>query len=267
MTDKRPSNGSCLDAALDYLARGWSVVPLRAGGKVPPIAWQAFQERRAEPAEVRDWYRRWPGAGVGVVTGAISRLAVIDIDPRHGGAESLFAWQERHGPLPPTVEALTGGGGTHLYFISSNAALRNRVAVLPGVDLRARGGLVVAPPSLHASGRRYAWRAGHAPADRPPAPLPRVLHELLRRDGERRGHSLDHWRRLTREGVAEGARNTTIASLCGHLLWHGVDPEVALELLAAWNRARCHPPLPDEEVARVVASIDRAHHSEDGEGS
>ena len=69
------------------------------------------------------------------------------------------------------------------------------------------------------------------------------------------------------KGVAEGARNNTLASLTGHLLWHGVDPEAALELLLAWNRARCRPPLPDEEVARVVASIERTHRREEGEGA
>jgi hypothetical protein len=73
--------------------------------------------------------------------------------------------------------------------------------------------------------------------------------------GPRIGRSLSDWRHLVREGVAEGQRNSTIASLTGHLLWHGVDPEVALELLLAWNRMRCRPPLDDAEVAQVVASM------------
>jgi len=61
------------------------------------------------------------------------------------------------------------------------------------------------------------------------------------------------------EGVEAGARNNTIASLSGHLLWRGVDPPVVMELLLCWNRVRCRPPLPDEEVARTVASITRTH--------
>ena len=59
--------------------------------------------------------------------------------------------------------------------------------------------------------------------------------------------------------MAEGRRNNTLASLAGHLLWHGVDAQVALELLLAVNRARCRPPLPDDEVAPVVANIARLH--------
>lgn len=81
--------------------------------------------------------------------------------------------------------------------------------------------------------------------------------------GPRVGRSLPEWRQLVREGVLEGERNSTIASLTGHLLWH-VDPEVALELMLAWNRMRCRPPLDDAEVAQVVASITRLHEADLG---
>jgi len=91
------------------------------------------------------------------------------------------------------------------------------------------------------------------------APLPRWILMPLR--GPRVGRSLPQWRQLLREGVPEGQRNSTIASLTGHLLWHGVDPEVALELMLSWNRMRCRPPLDDAEVAQVVASITRLHET------
>ena len=248
----------CLDAALDYAARGWSVIPVRAHAKTPLIAWQAYQAQHADEAEIRGWFARWPDANVGIVTGPVSRLVVLDIDPAHGGDTSILDWQQRHGPLPPTLEAVSGGGGRHLYFMSADPALRNRVGLLPGVDLRAQGGLIVAPPSVHPSGNRYRWRDGLGPGERPALPLPARLHAWL---GKRtpHGHPIGHWRDLVREGIAEGARNNTVASLCGHLLWHGVDPEVTLELLLAWNRARCRPPLDDAEVAGVVASIARLH--------
>ena len=78
----------------------------------------------------------------------------------------------------------------------------------------------------------------------------------------KRGHSAAYWRALVEEGVTEGVRNTTIASLAGRLLWHGVDPAVVCELLLCWNRVRCRPPLDDAEVARTVASIARTHDAE-----
>ncbi|HKK14739.1 MAG TPA: bifunctional DNA primase/polymerase [Gammaproteobacteria bacterium] len=247
---------TCAQAARTYLERGWSVVPVRPGGKRPLLPWEAYQHRLAAPEEAAAWFRRWPDAAVGVVTGAVSGLVVLDVDPRHGGDGSLQALEARHGPLPVTVEARTGGGGRHLYFVHPGGTVRNQVGLAPGMDLRADGGLVVAPPSRHASGRRYRWQPGRGPGEAALAPLPPWL---AAHGGTHPGHPLSHWRHLAREGVQEGARNQTIASLAGHLLWHGVDVQVVRELLVCWNAVRCRPPLPEEEVERTVASIARRH--------
>ena len=255
-------SGPAHAAALAYAARGFSPIPIEPRGKRPLVPWLDYQQRIATAEEIDAWYRRWPAANVGIVTGHVSGIVVIDVDPRHGGAASLERLQGEYGPIPHTVEALTGGGGRHLYFALSEATLRNRVGILPGIDLRADGGCVVAPPSRHSSGRPYAWAEGSTPDDVAPAPLPIWAVPAAQANG---GHSIAHWRELVREGVAEGSRNDTLASLTGHLLWHGVDPEVALELLLAWNRLRCRPPLTDEEVAQVVHSITRLHQRERGE--
>ncbi len=249
-------------AAFDYLRRGWSVIPLRPRAKLPIVPWEEYQHRRAGEAELAEWFRRWPQANLGVVTGMISNLAVLDIDPRHGGEDSLHRLEEANGSLPPTVEAETGGGGHHFYFALPAASVRNRAALAPGVDLRAEGGMVVVPPSCHPSGRLYRWLPGRDPAAVMPAAMPDWLVRLARGGDQPRGHSAAYWRDLVQAGVGEGARNTTIASLAGHLLWHGVDPEVATEFLLCWNRVRCRPPLPDDEVARVAQSITRLHQRE-----
>ena len=249
-------------AALAYAARGWSVLPIEPGGKRPLLAWRDLQHRIADAAEIDAWYRQWPDANVGIVTGAVSGLVVVDIDPQHGGVDSLAQIEREHGSLPRTAEVATGGGGRHLYFSHPGGTLHNRAGLRPGLDVRADGGCVVAPPSLHPSGRRYAWRID--PQDTPPAGLPAWLMGLMV-PGGRPSHSLAHWRQLVHEGVDAGARNATLASLAGHLLWHQVDAAVALELLLAWNRVRCRPPLADDEVARVVQSIARLHQRE-GDG-
>jgi hypothetical protein len=254
-----------LQIAAAYLGHGWSVVPIRPGEKQPLVRWDEFQRRLPSRDELRAWFGRWPEAGLGIVTGRVSGIAVLDVDPRHGGSGSLAALEGAHGAPPATIEAVTGGGGRHLYFALPAAPLSNRVGIAPGLDLRADGGIVVAPPSLHPSGRRYAWRRGHGPADLAPAAMPEWLVELARADASRRGHAMAYWRELARLGVAEGARNSTLVSLAGHLLWHGVDPEVALELLLCWNRERCRPPLEDQEVARAVASITRLHLARESE--
>ena len=247
------------DAICDYTARGWSIIPIRPGDKRPLVRWEDFQHRHANEAEALGWYRARPEAGVGIVTGAISGLIVVDIDVRHGGDVALEQLEREHERLPVTVECRTGGGGRHLYFAHPGGLIRNKVGLAPGVDVRGDGGYVVAPPSLHASGVRYAWIEARAPGSTAIASLPAwVLKETVD-EPARRGHPIAHWRRLVSDGVPTGERNNTIASLTGHLLRHGVDSAVVMELLLCWNRVRCRPPLVDEEVAAVVTSISRLH--------
>lgn len=261
-----PTGSAMLGAALELAARGWSVLPMEARGKRPLVAWRGLQERPAAPAEVEAWFGEHPEANLGVVTGVVSGLVVIDVDPAHGGAQSLAQLEIEHGSLPRTVEALTGCGGRHLYFAHPAGVVPNRTGIAPGIDVRGDGGCVVAPPSIHPSGRRYAWAMRRAPGQAPLAPLPAWLAALVRKPDAGHAHPLQYWRDLVRRGVTEGVRNNTIASLAGHLLWHGVDAPVALELLLAWNRLRCDPPLADEEVARVLESIARLQAREPGAG-
>jgi hypothetical protein len=156
-------------------------------------------------------------------------VMVLDLDPRHSADAGLQELEHKHGSIAETVEAWTGGGGRHLHFAHPGEMLHNRVGLAPGIDLRGDGGYVVAPPSVHASGASYRWEP--SPDVCTLAPLPDWLNEASAEQG-RRGHPISHWRRLLREGVGEGERNTSIASLAGHLLWHGVDPEVATEFPA-----------------------------------
>jgi hypothetical protein len=248
-----------LAAALSYCALNWAAIPAVAGTKHPAIRWQAFEKKLPDEAQIRKWFSRWPDANIAVVTGKVSKLLVLDIDPVHGGQKSLAGLEKRYGKLPETVEAITGGGGRHLYFRHPGGEVRNRTAIAPGIDLRGDGGVIITPPSLHPSGRRYVWLRGHGPDQIPLAEIPLWLAALIEGEGPHLGHSLSHWRALVREGVDEGARNATIASLTGHLLKRQVDEEVVMELMLAWNRQRCRPPLDDDEVIRTVDSIARTH--------
>lgn len=250
-------------AALQYAEFHWSVIPIRAFDKRPLIKWQEYQQRRASILEINDWYQQWNNANVGIVTGKVSGIVVLDIDPQHDGEKSLEAWEKEHGPLPRTVEVKTGGGGRHLYFKHPGGVVHNKVGIAPGIDLRGDGGCIVAPPSMHPGGNVYAWRKGHEPGEIALAEMPRWLLNIVSEKGQTTGHSMQYWQQLVRNGVPEGERNNTIASLAGHLLWHGVDTDVVQELLLSWNRVRCQPPLDDKEVIRAVRSITRLHEREE----
>ncbi len=133
--------------------------------------------RTARPTEIEAWWERWPDANVGVVTGWVSAVAVVDVDPRHGGDTKLAALEAKEQPLPPTVTSMTGGGGRHLYFTHPTHLVPSR-PIASGVDLKAEGGLVVVPPSRHSSGGTYRWLDGHGPDQLVPAPLPPWLDHL-----------------------------------------------------------------------------------------
>jgi hypothetical protein len=139
-----------LASALRYGASDWSVIPLKPCGKEPMIAWKVFQERRASAEEIREWFES-TDYNVGIVTGAVSGLAVIDCD----GPEAIDLARRLGMPPCPTVRTARG---MHFYF-AYEEGLRNfqRIPELPGIDLRAEGGFVVAPPSVHPSGFIYRW--------------------------------------------------------------------------------------------------------------
>ena len=252
-----------IEAAMQYLGYHWSVIPMRSRDKRPMIKWQVFQQRQADEAEIKHWSERWPTANIGIVTGSISGLVVLDIDPRHGGNDSLGRWELEHGPLPHSVEAKTGGGGRHIYFKHPGTVIKNRVGLAEGIDLRGDGGCIVAPPSVHSSGQSYHWISGHEPETTALAELPDWLLTRLADIYRSPGHSITYWRQLVKQGVAKGERNNTVASLSGHLLWHGVDVDVVMELVLCWNRVRCLPPLDDDEVVRTVQSITRLHQTDE----
>lgn len=163
-------------AALDYLARGWSVIPVREKAKRPAIPWKTYQSKCVSEKKLREWFRRSPDYNVAIVTGALSDLVVLDVDPRHGGNESLRKLEKQHGALPQSMESITGGGGRHIYFSHPGGVVRNRINIEPGIDLRGDGGCIVAPPSVHPSGKCYRWLKGHGPGQVKLARLPDWLH-------------------------------------------------------------------------------------------
>src|SRR5919201_1328732 len=166
---------SLSDAVHGYTGLGWSIIPIRYGDKRPLVRWEEFQHRRPTASELQAWLSCWPDAGVGVVTGSISGIVVLDIDSHHGGNVTLERLEQQHGDMPATVEGRTGGGGRHFYFAHPGGLIRNTVGLAAGVDLRGDGGYVVAPPSMHRSGICYAWREGRGPGDTRLAPIPAWL--------------------------------------------------------------------------------------------
>ena len=152
-----------------YRLRGWSVFPLPPGQKAPARPWKQFQTYRPSGHVIDTWFRQRPDSGIAVVTGTVSNLVVLDVDSaKHPDAAQAVA-DRCGGVLPVAPMVRTGSGGLHLYFSHPGGIVRNRVSVLPGVDLRGDGGFAVAPPSTHPCGQPYEWIADTAQLSPPPA--------------------------------------------------------------------------------------------------
>jgi putative DNA primase/helicase len=245
-------------------------------GKHPVrLNWQ--DEATTDPAAINKW---WGGGGpfnIGIVTGTPSGIVVLDVDPGNGGAEALTELENRYGELPSTIRFLTGGGGTHILFKHPGGCVSNSASKIGlGLDIRGDGGLIIAPPSTHISGRRYAISVDHHPDDVPLAYMPEWLHALAGANGvkgsKRKAHgpvSTEHpdWPSFAKAMISEGGRNNALASLCGFLLQSSVAAEWTLlrELIHAWNCAHCTPALDRDEVDQIIDSISEIHFMNMGE--
>ena len=176
---------------------------------------------------------------------------MLDVDPANGGEETLGALEARHGVLPDTIQVITGGGGSHYYFQHPGREIKNSVGKLgPGLDIRSDGGQVVAPPSIHpTTGRAYTFDDARHPDNVVLAPVPMwMLAELTVPITNAR---------TSGDTIPQGQRNNSLAREAGRLHHMGLRPSELKAALLAINHERCTPPLPDEEVHGIAASIER----------
>lgn len=105
------------------------------------------------------WLNEFPDSNLAIPTGELSGLFVVDIDPDKGGMDSWQKLVKANGQIPQTLEAISGGGGLHIFF-KHVPGLRNTTDKLgPGIDTRGEGGYVLVAPSNHLSGGVYRWKS------------------------------------------------------------------------------------------------------------
>lgn len=270
----RDSEGA-LRAAAQLLQRGLSVIPIQPFGKRALVPWRPYQRRRASCADLAAWSRAYPTMNLGIVTGSISNLVVIDCDDA-----TAVAWAEHHLPATPMVTQTSGG--RHLFYRAPSQRVTNRVGVRLDdgrrlrIDVRGSGGYVVVPPSVHPSGARYV-RVGPWPAlsDLPvfdPAWLPQaprtpsaaatprlklppsILGSLNASASLRRARA---WMAKRDPAIAgRGGDVRTFITACNLVREFGLDDADALDLLRVWNCA-CVPPWSDVELVAKIRNARR----------
>lgn len=261
-----------LQAALELTELGAVVFPVAPRQKAPALlkSWQ--QIANANAPTVLQWWTRHPRANIALLCGASSGVVVVDIDGAEGEA-TLAALEREHGALPATVTVLTGRG-RHLYFAHPGCDVSNSAGRIgPKIDVKADGGYVLAPPSLHPSGAVYRWAPGRRLGAIALAAMPEWLlalalkHEREPVNGSTRPVTPDEWAQKNRywlgavagevknilvapDGTLNNTLNLAAYKLGGLVAGEGFEPAYARSELLRAAVAKGHP----ERGAR--ASID-----------
>ncbi len=288
--------------ALAYADRGWLILPIHtmvAGlcdcsqmnchspGKHPRPR-DGLKSASKDPAQIEAWANSFLHANIGIRTGPESGVLVLDVDIGADGSESLAQLIAEHGPLPPTVQARTGSGGSHYLFKYPASKMTNRAGFRPGLDVRGANGYIVAPPSNHKSGGVYEWVEDCGPGQIELADVPEWLVKIIsspKSASTPRAAALPVNTPVSNMAVAsanslgrdalmakatayaasvspaiEGERNSKAFNLAGHLSAfqirgtdEGLDPEDVLSVMKQWN-ARNPVPLDAEELAQATKS-------------
>lgn len=233
--------------ACEYVDNGWSVLPVKPEDKRPYMTnWLQYTRTKANKPTVTNWFNNLAGAGIGVVTGKISNMVVLDIE-----SDCPYPIEDILRKYPTQMYSRTGSGGYHLFYQypTNVSRVANRVGIFERADLRADGGFIVLPPTVHPSGGRYEWIKKGALGAFPLALLDLRSQPKVQNDG---------WITEALRGVTEGGRNDTCARLAGYFFKKGINADIVESLLLEWNE-RNDPPMPVHEVRTTIKSIERSH--------
>ena len=248
-----------MDAALEYLDLGFSVVPVKRADKKPYVKWEKYQHEHPTVDDVEKWWNMWPDANVAIVTGDISEIWVMDADGPAG-----VEWINANAPKTG-VYSITSKGVHAIFKIPEGVSIANAVRLFPEIDVRGNGGYVVVPPSIHADGHTYLWRFlldGWEDLAEWKPPVNGNGAVQSNGNGNGKGNlNVD----LTgvkeapvRIPVAKGERNNALARLAGQWIGMGLDDDEVEVLARSWNETNL-PPLDEKELLTTLASIRKTH--------
>lgn len=241
-----------LNAALEFAEKyKWSIIPLRPDKK-PYIRWEQYQIKAATFDDIKQWWDKYPKAMIGVVTGKVSGLSVIDIDSDNGKKAVMDLLPDNF--VAPT--AITPRGGMHLY-VKYCPKLRNATSVLPGVDIRSEGGYVAAPPSI-SYGKPYVWATLRSPAK---IELPELPDTLLNAITKGEGVSNLNITVPQKDLFKHGRRDEDLFHVANCMIKGGLETGIAYEALHRISKTfdPKDPEYTEQEVAtKIKSAIERA---------
>ncbi len=243
-------------AALRYSELGYNIFPCLPKSKRPATQ-NGFKDATRDSEQISSWWRHNPRYNLGLPTGSINRVLVVDFDFKDGirADDAMFEFEREFGKLPETPYQMTGNYGLQFFF-EEREPIATAIRVRTNTDIKGEGGYVIVPPSTHPNGTLYAWDEMHKLGDIELASLPKSLKDILATHrSSPTSKSAGHWGDLISHPVCEGSRHSTLLRILGHLLGKRVDSRIAEIAIHAINRSVCHPPLPDGEVNNIFRNL------------
>ncbi len=261
MTKKEPTLRH--KAAIAYAKLGYAIIPLHSiinqsctcskGNKCGspgkhPRTINGIKEASRDLNQINKWWTMWPNANIGLATGAINNIIVLDFDGQPGeiASETL---EDSLGKLPDTVLQLTGGGGKHLIFKHPNFKIENKVKIIDGFDVRGDGGYIVVAPSNHISDRDYQWEQSSKLGIMPIAQIPKNWLDYIAIQPKEVSN-----RQITDAIIPVGARNDTLYRAACSMREKGYSDTVIDVAIHEMNISQCYSPLDESEINTIIKS-------------
>jgi hypothetical protein len=247
---------SNLEYAIHYSGLGWEVFPAHtikdsgcscrkanctSPGKHPRTQ-NGLKDATTDRSKILKWWNKNPDANIAIRTGIDSGLAVLDIDTKSNGFESLETLENTFDKLPESLTAVTGSKGNHILFAHPGTLIKTRSNIVEGIDFRGDGGYIIAPPSLHASGNKYYWLNLETKL----LDMPEWLIELVNDKGKAPA---------LQTIIPKGNRNSALMSIAGKMRSEGASQKALQTFLLEENQLKCEPPLPHGEVMGIIERV------------
>ena len=270
-----------LEAAIFYLEKmNFSVIPVGQNKKAL-VKWVDYQTRKPTKDEINEWWTKWPEANIGIVTGEVSGVDVVDCDSLNGkNTLNEFLPDTFTTPVSKTPK------GWHFFF-KTRPGLSNGVRIIRDCDLRTTGGYVIAPPSKNGSGVGYEWLPDLKIKDVAFSDMPDMLFDILQQGSSCQGElSSEHIynTNILKGGVVgggtvrddilacnkavtksnncnisfeKGGRDNTLFHLANHLVKSEM-PLINIEQYLVFFGRHCNPPFPESEIKlKIKSALDR----------
>lgn len=243
--------------ALEFTNQGLMCLPSAGNEKRPIVKWQNLEKISAgTTANYFDKYAT-KRPGIAILTGERSNgLVVIDIDNKngHNGLKSIQEWERQHGYFPETWQVETPSGGIHLYF-KAKGQYKTRTGILDGVDIRAEGGLVIAPPTA-INGKSYEFIVHNMPIAEANESVLKLLELKDRKKEKLLPHEESNINKTPSSTVmvSEGGRTSYLVSMIGqqNFASNKASKGAIKAMIRAENETCCNPPLSEEELERQI---------------